>query len=161
MPSESISSRANSRDLPEWCLGSMKYYRPEYFDISQVKKGPVDTTKRDIFGKKSYPDNPALRDQFVSEVPFIGSRNVKLNVDNLQRKQMVFRDRVYEKNIRSKTTDSNKLEHLRMTNVDLHWPEDGKGNIVKQRDVLTKSIGVACILFTVERAILFEVKGQC
>jgi hypothetical protein len=71
------NAQANSRDLPEWCLNSMKYYTPEYFDVSKMKKGPVDTTKRDIFGKKAYPDNDQFREQFQSEIPFINSRKVE------------------------------------------------------------------------------------
>lgn len=54
----------------------MKYYRPEYFDISQMKKGPVDTTKRDIFGKQQVPPNKDHREQFKSEIPYINSRRV-------------------------------------------------------------------------------------
>lgn len=68
--------RANSRDLPEWCLGSMKYYKPEYFDASQAKKGPVDTTKRDIFGKKAAEPNINHREQFFPEIGYLNSRKV-------------------------------------------------------------------------------------
>lgn len=62
------NAQGNSRDLPEWCLGPMKYYKPENFDISQAKKGPVDTAKKDIFGKKLLPNNVNHREQFMSEV---------------------------------------------------------------------------------------------
>lgn len=63
------NAQANSRDLPEWCLGPMKYYKPENFDISQAKKGPQDTDKKDIFGKKLLPGNVNHKEQFASEVP--------------------------------------------------------------------------------------------
>jgi hypothetical protein len=54
----------------------MKYYKPEYFDASKMKKGPVDTTKRDIFGKKCPDPNSHHREQFFPEIGYINSRKV-------------------------------------------------------------------------------------
>lgn len=54
----------------------MKYYKPEYFDASQAKKGPVDTTKRDIFGKKAAEPNINHREQFFPEIGYLNSRKV-------------------------------------------------------------------------------------
>ena len=55
----------------------MKYYKPEYFDASKMKKGPVDATKRDIFGKKAVEPNINHREQFLPEIGYINSRKVK------------------------------------------------------------------------------------
>lgn len=57
-------------------MGSMKYYKPEYFDASKKKNGPIDTTKRDIFGKKC-PEPPCdPKEKFFPEIGFINSRKV-------------------------------------------------------------------------------------
>jgi hypothetical protein len=55
--------------------------------------------------------------------------------------RMALIDRYYDKK-RSQTTNLAKFDRLKMTNVDLKWPNDGKGSEVKTQDNLTKSIGV-------------------
>ena len=56
----------------------MKYYRPEYFDATKKQKGPIDTTKRDIFGKASVLADPKLKRQMDSEFAYSCAKEVGL-----------------------------------------------------------------------------------